>query len=210
MRIGIIGKGNVAGCLGPLWGSRGHQIVYGVKNPDHADVTRLVGCSGSQAIAVTLAELSPLVDIILLSVRWRDVSGVIRELGCISGKLLIDCITPIEPGKKELLFGYSTSAAEEIAAMAPGASVVKAFDTAGIQTMQNPTYGKDRATIFVCGNDANTKIIVSRLAEELGFEVYDAGELKVARYLEPLAMFWVHLALVKGFGGDIGFKLLRR
>lgn len=105
MRIGIIGKGNVAGCLGPLWGSKGHQIVYGVKNPDHVDVARLVGCSGSGATAVTLTELSPLVDVILLSVRWRDVSGVIRELGSISGKLLIDCITPIEPGKKELLLG---------------------------------------------------------------------------------------------------------
>jgi predicted dinucleotide-binding enzyme len=210
MRIGIIGKGNVAGCLGPLWGSKGHEIVYGVKDPTHPEVSRLVGISGREARAVALTDLSRLVDVILLSVRWRDVREVISALGNIDGKLLIDCITPIEPGKKELLFGHTTSASEEIAAMAPGASVVKAFDTAGIKTIQNPCYGKDRATVFICGNDLDAKGTAGLLAKELGFDVCDAGELKIARYLEPLAMLWVHLALVQGLGGDIGFKLLRR
>jgi hypothetical protein len=45
---------------------------------------------------------------------------------------------------------------------------------------------------------------------ELGFEVVDAGALKIARLLEPLAMLWIHLALSQGLGRDFAFALLRR
>ena len=37
----------------------------------------------------------------------------------------------------------------------------------------------------------------------------DAGNLAVARLLEPLGMFWIHLALLRGLGTDIAFKLFR-
>ncbi|HEV7463302.1 MAG TPA: hypothetical protein VGN85_05245 [Methyloceanibacter sp.] len=39
-----------------------------------------------------------------------------------------------------------------------------------------------------------------RIVADVGFEAVDAGELKVARLLEPLAMLWVQLALAKGQG----------
>jgi 8-hydroxy-5-deazaflavin:NADPH oxidoreductase len=210
MRIGIVGKGNVAGCLGPLWGARGHEVIYGVRDTAHPEVKGLVSLSGVSARAVTVPELGRLTDVILLSVRWNDVMAVLGELGPLRGKTLIDCITPMSKGKDRLLIGLETSAAEQIAAAAPEASVVKAFDTAGIQTMKNPVYGRDRAIVFTCGDDAAAKAVVKTLATDLGFDVRDAGGLKVARYLEPLAMLWVHLAFFGDTGKDFGFKLLHR
>jgi predicted dinucleotide-binding enzyme len=44
----------------------------------------------------------------------------------------------------------------------------------------------------------------------LGFEAVDAGDLKIARLLEPLAMLWIHLANRQKLGLDIAFGLLRR
>jgi 8-hydroxy-5-deazaflavin:NADPH oxidoreductase len=38
---------------------------------------------------------------------------------------------------------------------------------------------------------------LTQLAEDLGFEVADTGNLAMARYLEPLAMGWIHLAIVQ-------------
>jgi predicted dinucleotide-binding enzyme len=64
--------------------------------------------------------------------------------------------------------------------------------------------------MFVCGDDAARKPAVLRLAEDLGFEAVDAGDLTIARLLEPLAMLWIHLANRQKLGLDIAFGLLRR
>ena len=61
---------------------------------------------------------------------------------------------------------------------------------------------------LVRGEDS--KKVVSSLAQQIGFEAVDAGPLKTARYLEPMAMLWVHLAYNEGFGLDFAFKLIRR
>jgi predicted dinucleotide-binding enzyme len=64
--------------------------------------------------------------------------------------------------------------------------------------------------MFICGDDPEAKQRVTRLAAEIGFDVVDAGNLAVARLLEPLGMLWIHLAVLHGLGTDIAFKLLRR
>ena len=64
--------------------------------------------------------------------------------------------------------------------------------------------------MFICGDDADANSTVAELGRELGFDVVDAGPLKVARYLEPLAMLWIHLAYFRGFGPDFAFKMIRR
>jgi 8-hydroxy-5-deazaflavin:NADPH oxidoreductase len=38
----------------------------------------------------------------------------------------------------------------------------------------------------------------------------DAGELAMARLLEPVAMLWINLAFTTPLGRDFAFKLLRR
>jgi len=52
--------------------------------------------------------------------------------------------------------------------------------------------------------------VITQLAEALGFDVADAGDLTAARLLEPLALLWIKLAVVQGQGRDIALKLLRR
>jgi 8-hydroxy-5-deazaflavin:NADPH oxidoreductase len=54
------------------------------------------------------------------------------------------------------------------------------------------------------------KAVVTDLAEDLDFEVVDAGGLIVARFLEPMAMLWINLANVQRLGRNIAFKLVRR
>src|SRR5439155_548605 len=56
---------------------------------------------------------------------------------------------------------------------------------------------------------ADAEVVVD-LATSIGFEAIDAGRLRIARLLEPLAMLWIHLALFRGMGTGIAFRLLRR
>lgn len=65
--------------------------------------------------------------------------------------------------------------------------------------------------MFICGDDLAAKKVVFQLASELEFDAVDTGPLFVARWLEPLAMLWIHLAIKQGLGPTgHGFKLLRR
>lgn len=76
--------------------------------------------------------------------------------------------------------------------------------------MANPNYGADKAVMFVAGDDAAAKSVVLKLSNELGFETIDAGRLRSARLLEPLAMLWISLAYAQGLGPNFAFKMIRR
>ena len=63
--------------------------------------------------------------------------------------------------------------------------------------------------MFVCGNDDAAKQVATDLVSQLGFEAVDAGDLTLARLLEPYALVWIHLALRRGFGTNWAFSLVR-
>ena len=97
-----------------------------------------------------------------------------------------------------------------IAGLLPGARVVKALNTTGVANMREATYPDGPPTMLLAGESAMAKALVSELITDLGFEPVDAGPLKSARWLEPLAMLWIHLAYAREQGTDIAFKLMRR
>jgi predicted dinucleotide-binding enzyme len=68
---------------------------------------------------------------------------------------------------------------------------------------------KGHIVIFGSRNPHDEKVH-KLLAEDLGFEPVDCGGLKRARYLEPLALLWINLAVVQSLGRNIAFKLIRR
>jgi predicted dinucleotide-binding enzyme len=64
--------------------------------------------------------------------------------------------------------------------------------------------------MFCAGDDEHAKTIAAQLAREIGFDPIDAGPLAHARLLEPLALLWIYLAVMKGHGSGIAFKLVQR
>jgi hypothetical protein len=104
----------------------------------------------------------------------------------------------------------SPSAAEKVAKWAVGAKVIKAVHTIGVESLNKVLFGSQQASLFVCGDDFEAKSKVKQLGIDLGFEVIDAGPLRNARLIEPLAKLWIELAYNQGMGTDIAFKLLRR
>jgi len=96
--------------------------------------------------------------------------------------------------------------------MAPGAKVVKAFNTAFAQIYHSHSrlFGSRLPTMFYCGDDSGAKASVESLIKEIGFEPVDSGSLKVARYLEPLAMLVIQLGYGRGMGTNIALSLMRR
>ncbi len=76
--------------------------------------------------------------------------------------------------------------------------------------MADPVYGGQGLSMMLCGDDTEAKKVVADLARQLGFEPVDVGPLRSARYLEAVAMLWIDMALLQGFGTNFGFRVVRR
>ena len=210
MTIGVIGSGNVGGALGTRCAAKGHQVVFGSRDPQAADMKQLVATAGKTARAATLQEAARNGDVLLLATPWPVTKDVVRGLGDLSGKVLIDATNPLLPDLSGLALGTTTSGGEQVAGWACGAKVVKAFNTIGNNIMANASFGADRSALFYCGDDAVAKQTAKQLAEEIGFEALDAGPLTQARLLEPFALLWISLAFQQRWGREFAFKILRR
>lgn len=208
MRIGIIGAGNVGGTLGRGWARAGHEVLFGVRDASHPKVVQLLEEKGARA--GTVAEAAAFGEVVVLATPWEDTESAIRSAGGLAGKILFDCTNPLAPQLAGLTLGHETSGGEQVAAWAPGARVVKVFNTTGANNMANPRFPEGAATMFYCGDDPDAKAAAARLAADLGFDPVDAGALSQARLLEPLALLWIRLAYVQGMGREIAFRLMKR
>lgn len=210
MRIAVLGTGRVGGTLGRRWAQRGHQVIFGSRDPQAEKVGKLVADSGANARAATHREAAESGEVIVYAAPWPAAAAVLRDVGPLAGKVLVDCTNPLNADFTGLDLGHTTSAAERIAEWSGGAKVVKAFNNVSSAVMANPRFGEQLATMFLCGDDASAKATVKQLAAELDFDPVDAGPLKIARYLEPFAMLYIQLAVKEGWGSHCAFKMMKR
>ena len=206
--IAILGAGNVGIALARALIARGESIVFGVPNPDkYRDAVAALGPSatiGNTAGAIEGAE------VVVLATPYGAALDIARSVADWSDRILVDATNPLAPGLAGLSVGTTTSGAEQIAAAARGARVVKAFNTTGAENMADSRYAGGQVFMPVCGDDADARSRVIALATLIGFDAVDCGDLKSARYLEPFAMTWIHLAIKLGQGRNFAFARLRR
>ena len=209
MTIGIIGVGNVGATLGKHWAQAGHEVLFGVRDPNTEKVQRVLEEAGPNARTETIDDISKTTSVLLLATPHSAMRAVIEQMGALRSNIIIDCTNPIAPGMR-LAVGHSSSGAEQLAGWVKDVPVVKAFNVMGFETMQNPAFGEQAATMFLCGDDKKSNQTVADLATEIGFDAVITGPLRHARYLEPMAMLWIEMANREGYGRDMAFKLMRR
>lgn len=209
MRIGILGTGGVGAVLGIKWARGGHHVLFGSRTPLSEKSEALALKAGHNAKVATLAGAVEHSEALVIAVPWSAVAETLALAGSTAGKVVIDCVNPLKPD----LSGLATeeaSAAEEIARLVPKATVVKAFNTASTKVMLDPVFPAGPATMFYCGDDPDAKTLVQGLIAQIGFEPVDAGPLHHARYLESLAMLYIHLAVRGGWGSNCAFQMAKR
>lgn len=204
MHIAIIGAGHVGQALGKSWAKRGHDVVYGVRNPGDAKYAALKTAS--------VADAARAADAILLATPWPATEAALTAAGDLSGKLVLDATNPLSmgPDGMSLGIGHTTSGGEMIAAWVKNAAVFKTLNTTGYNNMENSGGYALKPVMFFAGDDQAKRATVAALLSDLGFDPVDAGPLVAARLLEPYAMLWIDLAMKRGQGRDFAFALLRR
>ncbi len=207
MRIAVIGMGNVGSVLGRRWAEAGHQVTFCVRDPHDP---KKGATAGQLKVAIGPVRDAANAEAVLLAVPWSAAPDALRAAGDLSGRMLLDCTNPVTPELTHLTLGFTTSAGEEVARMAPGARVVKVFNTNGARNMADPHYDGHRVTMLYAGDDDDANRVAAGLAREIGFEPIYLGSLKEARLLEPLAMAWIVLARHRGLGRDFALDVVRR
>jgi 8-hydroxy-5-deazaflavin:NADPH oxidoreductase len=202
MKIGILGGGTVGSALGKGLAKAGHQIIYSSREPGSDKIKALLAATGNGAQAGTIAETIAAGEVVINALRPDAALEVANADYDWSGKILMDACNRF-PVK-------SPAIAQEIAHRIPDARVVKAFNSIGAELMSQPDFGGEKPTMFICGDDAQAKSVITGLTEGMGFEVIDVGDLSRAGLVESLAELWVTLAYHTGYGRNIAFRLLRK
>jgi predicted dinucleotide-binding enzyme len=185
--IALIGTGEVSAAFGPRMAALGHTIIYGSRSPEREEVRAMVAQTGKGASAATPAAAAATADIVMLAVPWTVAEEVVRGLGDLSGKIILDPVNPRiidEDGFRD--FPDGTSNAERIQNLVPTAFVVKAFNTISTDSMLDPDLLGHPLTIPIAGNDAAAKQTVAALIEALGYEAVDVGPVRYAHVIEGL------------------------
>jgi len=202
MKVAIIGIGNVGSGLALALGKTNHEVIVVDRNGGGEAAEKLK----EQGVAVEGAELAPAVsqaDLVIISTFYNAVEDLAKQAD-FSGKIVVDVSNPVTADFSALQVGHTSSAAEEIAKLLPGAKVVKAFNTifaqhyaAGLKIAGQPMQ------TFVAGDDEDARGAVKGLAEDMGLKVIEAGPLANARYLEPLGFLNIQFGYMFGLGTGI-------
>jgi predicted dinucleotide-binding enzyme len=56
--------------------------------------------------------------------------------------------------------------------------------------MVDPTFAEGKPTMFICGNDAHARRVVTSVLIDFGWDVSDLGGAAAARAIEPLCILW--------------------
>lgn len=207
--VAVIGTGRVGGALGPRFAELGYTVVYGSRDPSKAKVQELVERTGKGAMASSQSEAAQQGDIVVLAVPGSAVEQTVKGLGNLDGKIIIDVANYLRRRSD----GYfekavPTSVGELVQSWAPGASVVKAFNTMSYLVMADPSLAGGPVTVPVVGDDENAKKKVQEIIEAMGFETEDLGPILYARHLEGMVV--LHLTpLFNDRDGDLFEYYLR-
>ena len=209
MKVTVIGAGNMGAAFVKQLVRAGHQVSVTAR--DGAKAAQ-VAAANPGAKAVPTAGSASGADAVVLATGYADAAAALQAVGGLQGQVVIDITNPLTADYMGLTLGHSTSAAEEIAKTVPGAEVVKGFNTVFAQVLaEGADFGSGRkVTVFVASDSNRAKQTATALAESMGFEVVDAGGLKNARYLEPLAGLNIYLGYGAGLGTAIAPTWIRK
>jgi 8-hydroxy-5-deazaflavin:NADPH oxidoreductase len=213
MKVGIIGSGVVGQTLAVGFVKHGHGVEIGTR-----DATKLKDWSAKNpGVKVkSSADAAAFGDVVVLAVAGEAALEALKQAGAaaIAGKTVIDACNPIGGGPPvngvlSFFTPQNESLMEQLQKAYPAAHLVKAFNSVGNGQMVNPQFPGGRPTMFICGNDANSKRVVRQILDQFSWDTEDMGAVEAARAIEPLCKLWCIPGIGKNDWSPHAFKLLR-
>lgn len=200
MKIAVLGTGTVGQVIASKLVSLGHEVMMGSRTAGNEKAAAWVAKAGKGASAGTFAQAAAFGEQV-----WNCTAGVasLDALAAagedeLAGKILVDLSNPLDFSKgfpPRLSVCNDDSLGEQIQRALPRTKVVKTLNTMANPIMVDPALLPGDHEVFVSGNDAEAKGVVSRLLrEQFGWRrVTDLGDISTARGTEAWLLLWVRL-----------------
>lgn len=210
MKIAVLGTGTVGRTLAARFAALGHEVVVGTR-----DVTATMGrmepeAGGAPAFGVWLdshpeirlveyADASAQADVIVNATNGAASLAALAQAGAdnLAGKVLMDVSNPLDfsRGMPPTLFVKDTdSLGEQIQRAFPRTKVVKTLNTMTVAVQAQPDQLGAGHTVFVSGDDAPAKALVTKLLTSLEHsDVIDLGDITTSRGVEMYLPLWLRL-----------------
>jgi 8-hydroxy-5-deazaflavin:NADPH oxidoreductase len=182
LTVGIIGAGTLGQVLAAQAVAAGYRVkLSNSRGPE--SLKEVVARLGANASAGTTAEAAQ-ADLVIFSVLWDQVHKALDGLPDWGGRVVIDATNQWGgPGTEIADLGDQTGS-EYVAALMPGARVVKALNTLVGAVIAEASRNGDRLIAFLAGDDADAKDVVSKFADSIGLEPVDLGGLSAGRLMQ--------------------------
>lgn len=225
MKTAVLGTGIVGRTIAARLAELGHTVAIGTRDPQAT-----LGRTGADAMGAppfaawaaenpgikvaSFADASLGAELIVNATNGGASLEVLAQAGeeNLDGKIILDIANPLDfsKGMPPTLFVKDTdSLGEQIQRAFPRARVVKSLNTMNADLMARPGQLADPGTVFVSGNDAEAKAIVSGLLKDFGHrDVIDLGDITTARGTEMLLPVWLRLWGALGTPA-FNFKIVR-
>ena len=185
MRIAILGTGRVAQTLAAGLVRAGHDVVIGSRDPANR--------SGLPAPVVASADAVVGADLVLNAVQGVDTIPLLTSIGAdnLAGTVLWDIANAANPDFSLAI--PEDSLGRRIQEAFPDVKVVKAANHVAAVVVADPSTLPAPTTLFLSGDDAGAKEVVSGLLIDLGWpreSLFDLGGIANAYGQEHyLALF---------------------
>lgn len=224
MKIGILGSGMVGTALAEGFLRFGHHVKMGSRTPGKlSEIMAKLGTgskNGTHAGGVsagTFSETAVFGELLVLATKWdgNAAKNAVELAGKenFRGKVLIDVTNPLKSESSDkppiLAIGYPDSAGKTVQSWLPETKVVKAFNIVTSSYMTNPKLMEGEPDLFIAGDSAEGKQLVTGFAEGWGWKVHDMGGVDQAYLLEALAMIWIRYGFLHNHWTH-AFQLLKR
>ena len=194
--IALLGTGKVGTTLGAGLVKHGHQVVLASREPDSEKLHAWVDEMGEKACSASYDDAIAAADVVFFCVPGRAIEETLAaiDVAALDGKVVVDVTNNTAVGANGALItklGLEDSATQIIQRAAPGARVVKAFNTTGVRSMVEPKVECGPPSMPICGDDAAAKETVGEIVREFGWVPVDLGGVDAAPALEAMLLPWI-------------------
>ncbi|CUR57111.1 NADP oxidoreductase coenzyme F420-dependent [metagenome] len=217
MKIAVLGTGAVGRALSGRLSALHHDVVVGTRDPaaTSASPEYAEWAAGHPAVSLaTFAEAAAGAELVVNATGGGVSLDVLRQAGPanLAGKVVIDVSNPLDFSDgfpPTLSVSNTDSVGEQLQRAFPEARVVKTLNTMNNSVMIDPASLGESTTVFVSGDDAAAKAVVTDLLTSFGHtDVIDLGDITTARGVEMLLPLWVRLMGPLGTA-TFNFKVVR-
>jgi predicted dinucleotide-binding enzyme len=199
--IAIIGSGVIGRTLATRFAQAGHTVTFGARDPHNADLAAFAQQIGARVTDIDTA--IDAADVVLLAINGAAMAEAVPAFGAsLDGRVVIDASNNVG--------GPSLNSLAAVAEHAPAARLYRAFNSLGWENFADAQYGDDTGDLLYSGPDGESRTVVAELIGATGLRPVWVGDNDKAQLVDNFVALWFTLAFERGWGRNLGFKLLTR